>query len=113
MDRGQPQDQLDDALGLTRLSSRPGVATQVGARCDEVNAQGNAHDEPRPDQNHTASSRSSVATDVTFRACAVGLSHMKVAAAAEPLLERNDELARIESALADARTGGLLGTNGG
>jgi DNA-binding CsgD family transcriptional regulator len=30
---------------------------------------------------------------------------MKVAAAAEPLLERNDELARIESALADARTG--------
>jgi len=31
--------------------------------------------------------------------------HMKVAAAAEPLLERNDELARIESALADARTG--------
>jgi len=29
---------------------------------------------------------------------------MKVAAAAEPLLERNDELARIESALADART---------
>ena len=31
--------------------------------------------------------------------------HMKVAAAAEPLLERNAELARIESALADARTG--------
>ena len=31
--------------------------------------------------------------------------HMRVAAAAEPLLERNDELARIESALADARTG--------
>jgi DNA-binding CsgD family transcriptional regulator/tetratricopeptide (TPR) repeat protein len=30
---------------------------------------------------------------------------MKVAAAAEPLLERNAELARIESALADARTG--------
>jgi DNA-binding CsgD family transcriptional regulator len=30
---------------------------------------------------------------------------MKVAAAAEPLLERNDELARIESALVDARTG--------
>src|SRR5206468_4394086 len=30
---------------------------------------------------------------------------MNVAAAAEPLLERNDELARIESALADARTG--------
>ena len=30
---------------------------------------------------------------------------MKVAAAAEPLLERNEELARIESALADARTG--------
>ena len=31
--------------------------------------------------------------------------HMRVAAAAEPLLERDDELARIESALADARTG--------
>jgi DNA-binding CsgD family transcriptional regulator len=30
---------------------------------------------------------------------------MKVAAATEPLLERNEELARIESALADARTG--------
>ena len=30
---------------------------------------------------------------------------MKTAAAAEPLLERSDELARIESALADARTG--------
>jgi DNA-binding CsgD family transcriptional regulator/tetratricopeptide (TPR) repeat protein len=30
---------------------------------------------------------------------------MKVAAATEPLLERSDELARIESALADARTG--------
>jgi DNA-binding CsgD family transcriptional regulator len=30
---------------------------------------------------------------------------MNVAAATEPLLERNDELARIESALADARTG--------
>jgi DNA-binding CsgD family transcriptional regulator/tetratricopeptide (TPR) repeat protein len=30
---------------------------------------------------------------------------MKVAAATEPLLERNDELARIESALAEARTG--------
>src|SRR6266498_2777166 len=30
---------------------------------------------------------------------------MKVAAATEPLLERNEELARIESALAEARTG--------
>jgi DNA-binding CsgD family transcriptional regulator len=30
---------------------------------------------------------------------------MRVAAATEPLLERNEELARIESALADARTG--------
>jgi DNA-binding CsgD family transcriptional regulator len=30
---------------------------------------------------------------------------MRVAAATEPLLERNDELARIESALAEARTG--------
>ncbi len=30
---------------------------------------------------------------------------MNVAAAIEPLLERNEELARIESALADARTG--------
>jgi DNA-binding CsgD family transcriptional regulator len=30
---------------------------------------------------------------------------MRVAAATEPLLERNDELARIESALVDARTG--------
>ena len=30
---------------------------------------------------------------------------MNIAAAAEPLLERNDELARIESALADARAG--------
>ena len=30
---------------------------------------------------------------------------MNVAAAADPLLERNEELARIESALADARTG--------
>ena len=30
---------------------------------------------------------------------------MKVAAATDPLLERNEELARIESALADARTG--------
>src|SRR6266545_3247346 len=30
---------------------------------------------------------------------------MKVAAPTEPLLERNEELARIESALAEARTG--------
>src|SRR5512132_2705962 len=30
---------------------------------------------------------------------------MKVAAATEPLLERNEELSRIESALADARAG--------
>ena len=30
---------------------------------------------------------------------------MKVAAATEPLLERNEELARIESALAEARAG--------
>jgi hypothetical protein len=30
---------------------------------------------------------------------------MRVAAAAEPLLERNEELARIESALAEARMG--------
>src|SRR6266480_6198000 len=50
-------------------------------------------------------SRSAVATDVTFRASGVGLRHMKVAAATEPLLERNEELARIESALAEARTG--------
>jgi hypothetical protein len=33
------------------------------------------------------------------------LKHVKVAPAAEPLLERNEELARIESALAEARTG--------
>src|SRR5215211_1625113 len=38
-------------------------------------------------------------------AAGVGLRHMKVAAAAEPLLERNDELAQIESALAEARMG--------
>ena len=30
---------------------------------------------------------------------------MRVAPATEPLLERNEELARIESALAEARTG--------
>src|SRR6266699_4484663 len=46
-----------------------------------------------------------VASAMTLRASAVGLRRMKVAAATEPLLERNDELARIESALADARTG--------
>ena len=33
------------------------------------------------------------------------MTHMKVAAATEPLLERNEELARIESALAEARAG--------
>ena len=59
------------------------------------------------------SARSAVATDVTFRAWGVGWRHMNVAAAIQPLLERKEELARIESALADARTGGLLGTNGG
>src|SRR6266568_7791343 len=46
-----------------------------------------------------------VVSAVTLRASAVGLRHMKVAAATEPLLERNEELARIESALAEARTG--------
>ena len=35
----------------------------------------------------------------------VGWKPMNVAAATEPLLERKEELARIESALADARTG--------
>src|SRR6266516_457294 len=43
--------------------------------------------------------------DATFRAWGVGWRHMNVAVAAEPLLERNEELARIESALAEARTG--------
>ena len=42
---------------------------------------------------------------MTFRACAVGSRQMKTAAATEPLLERNEELARIESALAEARRG--------
>src|SRR6266545_168346 len=46
-----------------------------------------------------------VVSAVTLRASAVGLRHMKVAAATGPLLERNEELARIESALAEARTG--------
>src|SRR5204862_6456489 len=50
-------------------------------------------------------SRSAVATDVTFPAWGVGWRHMNVAVATEPLLERNEELARIESALAEARTG--------
>jgi DNA-binding CsgD family transcriptional regulator/tetratricopeptide (TPR) repeat protein len=43
--------------------------------------------------------------DAMFRAWGVGWRHMNVAVAAEPLLERNEELARIESALAEARTG--------
>src|SRR5207247_9579084 len=43
------------------------------------------------------SSRSTVATDVTFRAWGVGWRHMNVAVATEPLLERHEELAQIES----------------
>ena len=43
--------------------------------------------------------------DATFRAWGVGWRHMNVAVAAEPLLERSEELARIEPALAEARTG--------
>src|SRR5204862_6049559 len=60
--------------------------------------------DPRTFRN-AASLRPAVATDVISRAWGVGLRRMNVAAAAEPLLERTDELARIESALADARTG--------
>jgi DNA-binding CsgD family transcriptional regulator len=44
-----------------------------------------------------------VASAVTFGTSAVGWRQMKAAAATEPLLERNEELARIESALAEAR----------
>src|SRR6266545_487816 len=46
-----------------------------------------------------------VVSAVTLRASAVGLRHMKVVAATGPLLERDEELTRIESALAEARTG--------
>src|SRR5512133_3493279 len=43
--------------------------------------------------------------DFPIRRAGVGLRKMKVAAPTGALLERSDELARIESALADARTG--------
>ena len=46
-----------------------------------------------------------VASAVTFLRFGSSVETMKVAAATEPLLERNAELARIESALAEARSG--------